>query len=358
MGECKFYSVRSAPFVIDGLLPPKDGEPFARIPRDVAVATSSGILSRTLRTSGGRIRFSTDATQITVKLLSNDPMAPKKMHHMPLLGSCGLDLYYIDGGRERRIGTFRYKNLYDQLWETGTTITLASAKMRSYVLYLPTYGRVDDMQIGIPEEATLAEPIDQYKIKSPIVFYGSSVTQGCSASRPALAYPAIISRMLGAQFINLGFAASAKGEPSMSEYIANIPDMSAFVLDYDQNAPSEEHLAETHTPFYRAVRAKHPNIPIVFVSAASGEVASKDSIRRRNVIMRSYLNAYDAGDENVYFVDGLTMMSDDNYSDRTADKTHPNDLGFERMAYAIGTVLRESLGKKIREREAEESKNV
>ena len=358
MEECKFYSVRNAPFVIDGLLPPKDNEPFARIPNDVAVATSPGIVSRTLRTSGGRIRFSTDATQITVKLLSNDPMAPKLMHHMPLLGSCGLDLYFIDGGRERRVGTFRYKNVYDKLWEAGTTITLSTTKMRSFVLYLPIYGRVDDMEIGIPEGATLSGPIDHYKIKSPIVFYGSSVTQGCSASRPALAYPAIISRMLGAQFINLGFAASAKGEPSIREYIANIPEMSAFVLDYDQNAPSAEHLAETHAPFYRAVRAKHPDIPIIFVSAGTGDVASKSWTKRRNVIMRSYLDAYDAGDENVYFVDGLTMMSDDNYSDRTADKTHPTDLGFERMAFAIGTVLREALARKILEKEAEESKNV
>ena len=358
MGECKFYSVRNAPFVIDGLLPPKENEPFVRLPHDVAVATSAGIVSRTLRSSGGRIRFSTDATQITVKLLSKEPMAPKMMHHMSLIGSAGLDLYCIDGGRERRVGTFRYKNVYDKLWETGASINLPNAKMRSFVLYMPTYARVDDMQIGIPEEAILAEPVDHYKIKNPIVFYGSSVTQGCSASRPALAYPAIISRMLGAQFINLGFAASAKGEPSMSEYIANLPKMSAFVLDYDQNAPSAEHLAETHAPFYRAVREKHPDIPIVFVSAAVGEVASRNWTRRRNVIMKSYLDAYDAGDDNVYFVDGLSMMSDDNYSDRTADKTHPTDIGFERMAYAIGTVLREALARNIREKEVEESKNV
>ena len=358
MEECKFFSVRSAPFVIDGLLPPEDNAPFARIPHDVAVATSAGIVSRTLRTSGGRVRFSTDATQITVKLLSLEPMAPKLMHHMPLLGSCGLDLYYIDGGRERRVGTFRYKNVYDELWEKGTTITLPTQKMRSYVLYLPIYGRVDDMEIGIPADATLGAPVEHYKIVDPIVFYGSSVTQGCSASRPALAYPAIISRMLNAQFTNLGFAASAKGEPSIREYIANIPKMSAFVLDYDQNAPSAEHLAETHAPFYRAVRAKHPDIPIIFVTAATGDVASKNWIKRRNVVMQSYLDAYHSGDENVYFVDGLTMMSDDNYSDRTADRTHPTDLGFERMAYAIGTVLRESLAGKMREKEAEGKAHV
>ena len=358
MEECVFYSVRKAPFVIDGILPPVENEPFARIPREVALATSEGIVSRTLRTSGGRVRFSTNASHITIRLLSLDPTAPKLMHHMPLMGSCGLDLYCIDGARERRVGSFRYKNVYDQLWEQGTSMTLPGGVMRSYVLYLPIYGRVDDMLIGIPADATLAEPIDHYKIKDPIVFYGSSVTQGCSASRSALAYPAIISRMLSAQFINLGFAASAKGEPSIREYIANIPKMSAFVLDYDQNAPSAEHLAETHAPFYRSVRAKHPDIPIVFVTAASGGVAAPNWIKRRNVIMKSYLDAYDAGDENVYFVDGLTMMSDDNYSDRTADGTHPTDPAFVRMTYAVGTVLRESLAKKMREREREENKNV
>lgn len=345
MEDMKFYSVRNKPFIIDGLLPPIDGEPFRRIPKDVAERTSEMVAARATKTSGGRIRFSTDADRITVRISILD-MDPKTTYqNMPLLSSCGLDLYCVEGGVERRVSTFRYKNILDKLWEEGTSLSLPGKKLRSYVLYLPIYASVGDILIGLPESATLSEPIDHYQIKDPIVYYGSSITQGCAASRPALAYPAIISRAIRAQFLNLGFSGSAKGESAICEYIAHLPKMSAFVLDYDHNTPSLEHLKATHEPFFRRIREINPSLPIILVSAPDGEVASSSWIARRNVIMRTYLSAYDSGDRNVYFVDGLSMMADDGYSDRTADVTHPTDLGMRRMAYAIGTVLREVLAK-------------
>ena len=344
MNELTFYSVRKPPFVIDGLLPPIDGEPFRRLPAEVAEATSKSVASLAQRTAGGRIRFSTDASSITARILL--PRIPKDLPHMPLLGAIGLDLYCIDGGKERRVATFRYKSLFDTLWESGSTLPLVGGEMRSYVLYLPNYSDVEDLMLGFPSEAALSAPIDHYRIKDPIVYYGSSITQGCAASRPALAYPAVISRRIGAQFINLGFSGSARGEESICKYIASIPNMSAFVYDYDHNTPNLEHLKATHEPFFKRIREKNPELPIVLVSAPDASVASKRWTARRNVIMRTYLNAYDSGDENVYFVDGLTMMSDDTYSDRTVDVTHPTDLGMQRMAYAIGTVLHEVLAQK------------
>ena len=59
--------------------------------------------------------------------------------------------------------------------------------------------------------------------------------------------------------------------------------------------------------------------------------------------MRTYLFARASGDKNIHFVDGFTMMMDETYGDGTVDTTHPNDLGFRRMAYAIGKTLDEVL---------------
>ena len=48
----------------------------------------------------------------------------------------------------------------------------------------------------------------------------------------------------------MGFSGSARGEEDFAEYLAGFPEMSLFVMDYDHNSPSPEHLAETHAPFF------------------------------------------------------------------------------------------------------------
>ena len=83
-------------------------------------------------------------------------------------------------------------------------------------------------------------------------------------------------------------------------------DMSVFVYDYDHNAPSLEHLEQTHEPLFKTIRAKHPDLPVVMVSV-SDDAIGDTIMARRDVILRTYNNAKAAGDENVYFVDGRRM---------------------------------------------------
>ena len=99
-----------------------------------------------------------------------------------------------------------------------------------------------------------------YVVEKPIVFYGSSITEGGCASRVTNAYPALLSKWLNADYINLGFSGSAKGEIPVAEFIAE-QSMSAFVYDYDHNAPNPEHLAATHEAFFSCdTGKKHQHI--------------------------------------------------------------------------------------------------
>ena len=41
--------------------------------------------------------------------------------------------------------------------------------------------------------------------------------------------------------------------------------MSIFVYDYDYNAPSIEHLKDTHKRMFQAIRTTNPNIPIIMM---------------------------------------------------------------------------------------------
>ena len=120
-----------------------------------------------------------------------------------------------------------------------------------------------------------------------MVFYGHSITQGACATRPGNAYPSILSRKYGFDFINLGFSGSAKGEDAMAEYIASL-DMGAFVYDYDHNAPNAEQLLKTHEKMFKTIRKAHPSMPIVIMSTTTNEPFINEVALRRAVIYKTY----------------------------------------------------------------------
>ena len=122
-------------------------------------------------------------------------------------------------------------------------------------------------------------------------------------------------------------------------------EMSAFVCDYDHNAPDPAHLRATHAPLYRAIRAAHPDIPFIMLTKPDYKIGDPDFDERRAVVMETFQMAQASGDRNVYFIDGASLFGDDGM-DCTTDGCHPTDLGFYRMAEKIIPVLRAALGKK------------
>ena len=177
---------------------------------------------------------------------------------------------------------------------------------------------------------------------------GQDQLHGTAASRPGYIYPAIISRELDLDFRNIGFSGQAKGERVLGEWMATLP-MSVFVCDYDHNAPSAEHLEATHYPLYEIIREKNPDVPYIMVTRPDYwtlPTQQEGILKRRDVIMSSYLKARAAGDKNVYFIDGMSFNVAPHQYEMSVDGVHPNDFGFVRMADSIGTFIRHALEKK------------
>ncbi|MBQ9115901.1 MAG: hypothetical protein IJY04_02655 [Clostridia bacterium] len=333
VNEFEFHSMPSAPFKIYGLYLPEDGTPFRRIPEEVAKATSAGVHGLHTNTAGGRIRFETDAEAICVKLKGGHHF----MDHMALLGCTGCDLYREDAsGNQKYAGSLRFPST-----QRGDYVSekLNLGKGKKYLLInLPLYGNVDELSIGLTPGAFIGEPLP-YVHSDRIVFYGSSITQGGCASRPGVCYQNYISRDLKTDYINLGFSGNAKGENAIVEYMAGIENMSAFVSDYDHNAPSPEHLEATHYAMYEKIRAANPDIPYVMITRPNINILVPDSAKRRAIVMESYLKAFNSGDRNVYFIDGYSLFYGGDRDSCTVDGCHPNDLGFQRMGKVIGELL-------------------
>ena len=145
----------------------------------------------------------------------------------------------------------------------------------------------------------------------------------------------MLSRRFDANFINLGWSGNGKGEKEIRDYMASL-DMSVFVLDYDHNAPTVEHLEATHEPMYKAIRQAHPDIPVIMLVRPHYNATDEDA--RAKVIKKTFENAKANGDNNVYYLNGRQLMAIAGY-DGTVDNCHPNDLGFYSMAVAVGDVI-------------------
>lgn len=327
--DLRFYDPRQAPFQICGVYF-EDGK-FRRLPEAVAKATNSGVLRLHAKTAGGRVRFRTDSPYIAVH--AKMPSVAK-MPHFALTGSAGFDLYAKeDAEPERYRGTFIPPFAIVDGYES--ILRFPSAKMREITVNMPLYSEVSQLYIGLQEGATVLPP-KPYKSPKPIVYYGSSITQGGCASRPGNAYQNPVARRLDMDYVNLGFSGSACGEQVMADYIASLA-MSVFVYDYDHNAPNPAHLQATHEKMFLTVRKTHPDIPIVMMSRPRMYLNEEDQ-RRLAIIETTYQNAKDRGDRNVYLLSGPELMRDAGY-DGNVDGTHPTDLGFASMARALGDLL-------------------
>ena len=215
-----------------------------------------------------------------------------------------------------------------------------SSEMEQVTLYFPRNEQVENIEVTVEEGAQVAEPTP-YKYEKPILFYGSSITEGGCCCNSTNAYSAILSRWLDFDFYNLGFSSNAKGELIMADYI-NTFDLGAFVYDYDHNAPNVEHLANTHKPFFDRIRAAHPDLPILMMTRPA-EVYNDEMKARREIVKATYNAAVAAGDKNVYFIDGETFYGEIDRNLCAVDDCHPNDLGFFRMASVIRPVLEKML---------------
>lgn len=334
-GETEFYNVLSEPFKVYGLrFPDEVYDGFYRIDHEVAKNTSSGVEGLYRHTAGGRVRFKTDSPYIDVDVVYG---AISKMSHITLLGCGGFDLYVReDDGEWRFLAPFSMA--YSVSSANCSRVNTNRVGLHEYLIHFPLYASVKSVKIGLKAGSVL-EKGEDYKYPVPVVYYGSSITQGGCASRAGMAYQNMLSRWFDCDHINLGFSGNAKGEDAIAEYMATLP-MSVFVLDYDHNAPTAEHLKNTHSKVFKAVRATHPDIPIVMMTRPKG-VLSKDEENRRDIIKATYDEAKANGDNNVWFLDMSLAMKFRGGNEGTVDNCHPTDLGFFRMAEAVAKVFEE-----------------
>lgn len=332
----EFYSVDNPPFEIYGVMRDENG--YCRIPQEVADNTNDGVKYLNRHTSGGIIKFSTNSNSIAIKA---SQAKGDVMPHMAASGSNGFALYEEDCFMAGFFPNLPPSQISGEKNFACTSFKPTDDGFHDLTVYMPLYGAYGKISIKVDEGAEIRPPKKSFRNKKPVVFYGSSITQGGCASLPSHSFVNIISREMNLFCLNLGFSGSAKGEDAIVGYMADL-DMSVFVLDYDHNAPTVEHLEATHEKVYNAVRKAHPDIPIIMASAVTckgwGEALQN---KRREVVRKTYENAVKSGDKNVYFLNGEEFYTDEiSFNICTVDGCHPNDVGMLMMARGFEKVLK------------------
>ncbi|MBE6646564.1 MAG: hypothetical protein E7611_02840 [Ruminococcaceae bacterium] len=332
----KTYNFRNAPLRVFGSpLFYKTGK-LERMPEEVASVIHAPELAK--RNPGARVCFRTNAPSFNVKMVLGSNRVDIGM---AIFGAQSAAV--IIGDRQNPyyaglVGPSSYEELVieRQIYKKG-----ANGDMEDVTIFLPRNEPVLDVEISVDDAYVVEEPTPYRDIK-PIVYYGSSITEGGCCTIPINAYNAIISNRLNIDYYNLGFSSSARGEDEVCDYIKDNFDMSIFVYDYDHNAPTNQHLEDTHERFFLRFREKHPDVPVIMMSRPWATYAPDDA--RRATIRKTYERAVERGDKNVYFIDGETFFKPEEAYLCLVDTVHPNDFGFHCMADRIQPVIEKILG--------------
>lgn len=327
--EEAFIFTDASTFQVLGLLP---GNPlYKRLPVQAEKEVRPAVWSLSKNSAGLAIRFSSNSSIIKIRwtLKKN-----RVKGNMTPIASNGLDLYAYTKDRWQFVGVaIPGKEVVNE----ATVIADMTKENREYLLNLPLYEGVEKLEIGIEENATISMPrqaiIDQER---PVIFYGTSITQGASASRPGLTYAALLERKTNKEVINLGFSGNGRFEKEVAQFIMP-SNPSVIILDCTPNSAPDTIL--TNLPETLAyIQSVNDSVPIILVESIVRDYAyfkennpstfgTLSYIQAQNdALKKVYLNNKN---KNLFYVSNNDLIGQDN--EATVDGTHFNDLGNYRM---------------------------
>ncbi|GGI45181.1 hydrolase [Paenibacillus marchantiophytorum] len=338
-----WYSPLELPFQIAGFGWLQAERQYRRLPIQPSQPITEAVDSLANCTSGGQIRFMTDASTLMVKVKLS---GAANMNHMPATGQCGFDCYIGDSGEQFYYGTTTFNH---QLTAYESTIFRQfSPENRFITLNFPLYQGVEEVWVGLDSEASVTPP-PSYESNKKIILYGTSITQGGCATRPGMSYTNILSRRINMEFLNLGFSGNGKGEPELAQILSEIPDPAMLILDYEANSVSTEVFKQTLPAFISIYREKHPLIPILVISRIiyakerfDKQLSQEREVNKQFQIQTVAHRREELEDMHIFFCDGSQLLGEHSH-ECTVDGVHPTDLGFLRMADGLAPVIKQIL---------------
>lgn len=311
---------------------------FDRFPAAAEGSVTEKVWDLSRSPTGMVVRFASDADALWVDFSLMG--ASLNGVNMTPISSSGLDLYARDED-----GAWRWVEALGPRKQShrGKIVEGLAAGHREYALYLPLRNGIDSLQIGVPAGAKFA-PLPPREM-APIVFYGTSINHGASASRPGMVHTALLGRWFDRPVVNLGFAGNGRMDAAVGDLMVHI-DAAVYVIDCLPNMNATT-VREKCVPLIKQLRAAQPDIPIVLVedrrNTNSWILPDRNAHHDANhaALRECYAELRAAGFRDLYYIEGDGLLGDD--GEGTSDGSHPSDLGFWRQAKVMEPILRQAL---------------
>ena len=311
---------------------------FDRFPASADGQVTPAVWNLSRDSAGLMVRFKTDSSYIW----ADYTLLRERINgvNMTPIGASGLDLYARDdAGKWRWVGVARPEKKEVRV-ELANTL---KPGLREYAIYLPLYNGVEKLSVGVAPSATF-EPLAP-RTDKPIVFYGTSITHGASASRPGMVHTAILGRRFDRSVINLGFSGNGRMDAAVGDLLIKI-DAAVYVIDCLPNMGAAA-VREKCLPLINQLRAARPTTPIVLVEdrryTNSWIQPKRDQDHSDNhaALREAYEKLKAAGITGLFYIGGDDLLGND--GEGATDGSHPNDLGFMRQADVMEPILRAAL---------------
>ena len=316
---------------------------FDRLPAKAEGKVTSNVWNLSRDSAGMMVRFKTDSTTLFARYTLSKPTLG--LPHMPATGVSGLDFYARDDD-----GHWKWVQVTKPAAQTVEAKVIEGLRpgLREYCAYLPLYNGIESLEIGVPEGARFEG--QGPRSEKPIIFYGTSITHGASASRPGMVHTAILGRRLDRPVVNLGFSGNGRMDAAVGELLAQ-EEAAVYVIDCLPNMQPADVTAKCE-PLVKQLRAAHPETPIVlvedrrFTNSWITPLKAKFHDDNHAALKAAYERLQTAGVKGLHYIGGDHLYGDD--TEGATDASHASDLGFMRQADIFEPVLDEALTGKRR----------
>jgi lysophospholipase L1-like esterase len=322
------------------------GKSFHRFPPRAESVLRTAVWDLSTDCAGLSICFYTNAPEITIHYTVSGGLC---LPNVTTIATSGLDLYTRDDAGTVNWcacpASYRFGSGRDTISYHYTSLAYNNHHKlgNEYRLFLPLYNAVTSMKIGIPAGSTLT--FAPMPLERPIVVYGTSIAQGASASRPAMAWSNILQRRTDSPFINLGFSGNALMDHAVYDLLSEI-DAKMYILDCMPNMYGVRDSIVARTLYgVKKIREKS-HAPILLVendgytySNTNKPIDNECTVTNRE-LRKAYEQLRSEGVEGIYY---LTKEEIGISADSQIDGWHVTDLGMAEYADAYMKKITEIL---------------